>query len=134
MNNGNGKDSQDFLGEGFLRLDDDLVVAKAPKIAWGDGYNMMTDAKKIKYLEKLASTMNHAAYLVQSERDDLVKLYDEKELKVRSLSESLNANNDMIQQQITKMNEEKQKFLKSIASLKATIREYENDNIGSLGD
>ncbi len=130
----NGKDNQDFLGKGFLRLDDNLVVAKAPKIAWGDGYNMMTDAKKIKYLEKLASTMNHAAYLVQSERDDLIKLYDEKELKIRTMSESLDANNNMIQQQITKMNEQKQLFLKSIAELKATIREYENDDIGSLGE
>ncbi len=131
MSKGNGKE-EDFIGMGFHRLDDELLVNKAPMIAWGDGYNIMTDAEKIKYLQKLASTMNHAAFLIQNERNDLIKLYDQKELKVESMASALDTNNEMIQQQITKMNADKQKFLKSIAKLKATIREYENADIGRL--
>ncbi len=133
MNNGNGKDKQDFLGDGYHRLDDELISRTPPRIAWGEGYKMMTDAQKIDYLEKLASTMNHAAFLIQNERNDLVKLYDNKERKVEAMSKALDANNSMMQQQITKMNADKQEYFKSIARLNETVREYENA-YGRLGD
>ncbi len=135
MSKGNGKaDEEDFVGDGFHRLDDEIVSKTPPRIQWGEGYKLMRDDQKIEYLEKLASTMNHAAYLIQGERDQLLELYDMKEKKLEAMSASLNANNDMIQQQITKMNADKQEFLKSIASLKATIREYENGDISKLGN
>ncbi len=126
MNKGNGKDEQDFLGTGFERLDDDIVVKNPPRIAWGKKYDQKTDADKILYLQKLASAMNHAAFLIQNERNDLLKTLSQKEQQVISMAASLDANNNMIQQQITKMNAEKQKTFKTIASLNRRIREYEN--------
>jgi seryl-tRNA synthetase len=133
MNNGNGKE-EDFLGEGFHQLDDNLISKTPPRIQWGEGYKMKSDADKITYLEKLASTMNHAAYLIQSERNELVELCEMKEKQIESMAATLDANNEMIQQQITKMNAEKQEYFKSIATLKEKIRDYENGNISRLGN
>ncbi len=126
MSKGNGKADQDFVGEGFERLDSEIVVKNAPKIAWGDKYKEKTDADKILYLQKLASTMNHAAFLIQNERNDLLKSLDQKERQLISIAANLEANNGMIQQQVTKMNAEKQEYFKTIAALNKTIREYEN--------
>ncbi len=70
--------------------------------------------------------MNHAASVIQDERDALGKLLDIKEEQLRKQHEMLNANNLMLQQQITKINEERQDYNAHVASLNARIRELEN--------
>lgn len=134
MTKGNGKTTQDFLGEGFHKLDDELVDNKAPRIKWGDKYQKKSDADKILYLQRLASTMNHAAYLIQNERNELLELMQLKEKQLEAMAANLDANNNMIQQQITKMNANKQEYHKRIASLNNQIREYENGDISRLGN
>lgn len=125
MSKGNGKE-EDFIGEGFERLDKELMVANPPRIAWGKKYETKTDVEKISYLEKLASSMNHAAFIIQNERNDLLELMAIKEKQVVTMAANLDANNNMIQQQVTKMNAEKQEYFKTIAALNKQIREYEN--------
>ncbi len=126
MSKGNGKVEDDFLGEGFERLDEEIVVKNPPKISWGKKYQMKTDAEKISYLEKLASSMNNAAFLIQNERNDLLELLSTKDRQVTIMAANLDANNNMIQQQVTKMNAEKQEYFKTIAALNTKVREYEN--------
>jgi Tfp pilus tip-associated adhesin PilY1 len=133
MNKGNGKADQDFLGSGFKKLDSEIVKKNAPKINWGMKYQEQTDQKKIKYLEKLSATMNYAAFLIQEERNKLLELMEMKEAQLVSMSESLDANNEMIQQQITKMNAEKQEYHKIISGLNIKLREWENGDISRLG-
>ncbi len=118
--------NNDWVGEGWHKLDPDLLLDKAPKIAWGDRYKMWPDVKKIKYLEELASSMNHAAFLVQNERDELNVLCARKEKMLNTLSQNLEGNNGMIQQQITLLNEERQTWNKAAAEMKAKIRELED--------
>ena len=118
--------SNDWVGEGWHRLDPDIIQDKPPKIAWGDRYKMWPDAKKIKYLEELASSMNHAAFLIQNERDELNVLCERKEKMLNTLSQNLDGNNGMIQQQMTLLNEERQLWNKAAAEMKAKIRELED--------
>ena len=119
--------NNDMISEGWHKLDPELVKHKPPTISWGDKYKMWDDTKKIKYLEKLASSMNHAAFLIQNERDELNVLCENKEKMIIAMSSNLDGNNGMIQHQMMKLNEERQLWNKSAAEMKAKIRELESE-------
>ena len=119
---------EDLVAKGFHRLDSKLITDKPPKIKWGDIYNNWADVQKVKYLEKLAASMNHAASLIQNERDQLNELMELKEAQIVSMKEALDANNKMIQSEITRTNEEKQNYHKLISELNAQIRELKSGN------
>ena len=123
--NANGKDEPDLMVEGFHRLDGRTMVAHPPKIQWGVIYKEKSDADKIKYLEKLAATMNHAAFLVQEERNSLGALCEKKEGQLQQMMTDITANNNMLQSEVTKMNEQRQGFNQEVARLNAKIRELE---------
>jgi hypothetical protein len=110
---------------GFKRLDPKVIDNDPPRIKWGELYKQFTDAEKIEYLEKLASTMNHAAYLIQGERDEVLTLCGLKEQQLEKLSSSMGKNDSMVQSEIMKMNEERQSFNKHVAELNKKIRELE---------
>ena len=109
---------EDLLAQGFHKLDDKLLVVKVPKIAWGKIYQSSSNEEKIEYLEKLASTMNHAASLIQDERNQLNKLCELKEQQIEKLKAAMDQNNGMLQSEVAKINEERQKFNESKAGLK----------------
>ncbi len=118
--------NNDFVSKGWHRLDPALTKNKAPKIQWGDRYKMWPDVKKIKYLEELSSSMNHAAFLIQEERNELNVLCEKKEQMINAMSQNLDGNNGMIQQQIMLLNEERQNWNKAASEMKAKIRELES--------
>lgn len=120
----------DFVGQGFHPLDEDIVSLRPPQIRWGEQYLSRSDEGKIEYLEKLASTMNHAAAVIQDERNQLNELCDKKEKQIESMKVAIDQNNEMIQQQVTKMNSERQLYNQAIAELKAKIRSLENGDNG----
>ena len=109
---------EDLIAKGFHKLDDKLLVVKPPKILWGGIYQASSNEEKIEYLEKLAATMNHAASLIQDERNQLNKLCELKEQQIEKLKEAMDANNNMLQSEVAKINEERQKFNESKAGLK----------------
>lgn len=127
MSKGNGAAGAEHptLIEGFKILDEHLIERNAPKIQWGRGYKEMSTDDKIRHLEKLASTMNHAAFLIQNERNQLIEVCELKEKQLKSMSESVERNNNMLQTEIIKMNEQKQIYNKEIARLNQIIREFE---------
>lgn len=108
----------DLIEKGFSRLDDKLLVARPPKITWGKVFESSSNEEKIEYLQKLASTMNHAASLIQEERNELNKLCELKEQQIEKMKEAMEANNAMLQSEIAKINEERQNFNKSKSGLK----------------
>lgn len=125
----------DLVAAGFHRLDPDLIEQRPPKIKWGMVYSgkvkdpetgeWWDDARRIVYLEKLAATMNHAAKLIQDERNVLLELIEKKANQLIAASEAVNRNNAMLQQQITEMNEKQQQFNTRVAELNTKIRELE---------
>jgi len=113
----------DLKAAGFEKLDPKIIDNKPPRIKWGELYKRFNDAEKIEYLEKLASTMNNAAYLIQGERDELDALCRLKEDQIIKLSDSAQANNGMVQSEIMKMNEERQLFNSHVADLNKQIKD-----------
>ena len=122
---GNRLNQDDFVGAGFRRLDGRAIVQHPPMIKWGTGYQRMTLRERIRYLERVASAMNHAAATIQGERDELNRLIALKEKQVQAAKIALDQNNDMIEREITKMNAERQRYNAAIAELRARVRELE---------
>lgn len=120
-----------FIAEGFHRLDPTLIERRPPKIVWGLVYRgvkedvkgrLWDDARRIEYLERLCATMNHAARLIQDERNQLLELCVQKEEQINALKKAIEQNNEMIQAEISRHNAEKQEMLAAIATMKAERR------------
>ncbi len=122
----NKLNQDDFVGAGFKRLDDTAIEQHPPKIKWGQLYRDMNTDAKIRYLERLASAMNHAADKIQSERDALIQLCEKKEKQLLSMSHAVEQNNAMLQSEVTRMNGERQEMLREIARLRAIERSVKN--------
>jgi len=101
------------------------VVELPPKVKWGEEFLAWDDGHKIQYLTKFAEAMNHAADVMQTERDKLGKLAEKKEEQLMQMQAMMDANNRMLQSEVTKMNEYKQECNANIAKLNARIRELE---------
>ena len=113
----------DFIAMGFHKVDEKFLSLNPPKIKYGDKYKGWSDERKITYLENLASAMNHAAALVQDERNDALELCDKKEAQLEAMNESVKLNNIMLQSQIEKINAERQGFNESYAKLKKEVED-----------
>ena len=94
----------------------------APKIKWGDEYKSWSMKDQLSYAERVASSMNEAADLLQKERNELAKLLTEKEHKLVSSIKEINDLKRVVEQQITTSNEEKQELFVHIVKLQKTIK------------
>lgn len=119
----------DLLVEGFHKLDSRLLDNKAPKLTFLPGFYDKADPAKLKYLVRLASTMNHAAKLVSVERDNLVKLMVKKEMQLGKMAANVKANEMALQSEVTRMNAKQQGFHAEVRRLNARIRELERGDI-----
>ena len=117
---------------GFHKVDPKVIDIKPPTIKWGELYKEFKDEEKVDYLEKLASTMNHAAFLIQGERDQLIELCELKEQQIGKLSDAMSGNNGMIQSEIIKINEERQLFNQHVANLNKYVKSLK-EQIVDLG-
>ena len=90
-------------------------------------YKEKSDKEKIEYLEKLASSMNHAIALIQEERNKLGELCELKEQQLVKIAEAVRTNNEMLQQEVTRMNAERQGYNREVARLNTQIREMRSD-------
>jgi DNA repair exonuclease SbcCD ATPase subunit len=113
--------------EGIQRVP---VVENPPHIKWGEGFNEWEDDKKLSYLMKFAESMNHAADTIQNERNALGKLLEKKEKQIIQMKARLEANDRMLQSQMTEMNTYKQKTNANVMKLNARIRELERGDTG----
>ena len=111
--------------EGFEKLDDNLLDRKAPRIKFLKGFDEKEDIQKIDYLKRLASTMNHAAKLISNERDELVKLMILKERQLEQMSLQLQQNSTTVQDQVLRMNAQKQHFSAEVSRLTSRVKELE---------
>ncbi len=120
---------EDWIAVGFHKLDDNIIEKRPPKIKWGVIYRNMDDNEKIRYLENLASVMNHAAFIIQNERNQLGELCEKKEEQIKALNKRANDASLMLQHEITRMNEKTQGYHSDIAKLNQKIRDLESGNL-----
>ena len=95
----------------------------APQIDWGEDFNNFDDIKKIIYLKKLCSALNHATDLIQKERNQL--LVDIKVTKsvAENAGEAVAIQKAIVLKAITDHNREKQEFANQLQTLERTIKE-----------
>jgi hypothetical protein len=120
---------EDLVAQGFHKIDDNLIEKRPPKIAWGSIYKRFADQEKITYLEKLSATMNHAAYLIQNERNQINELCSKKEEQLENMKSAMEQNMTTLQSEMTKMNLQRQLFNERVSELNKEIKELKRGNI-----
>ena len=115
----------DFIGAGFHRVDH-TDLSRPPPIQWGDGYYAKTPEERISYLEKFCSSMNHAAHLIQGERDELGRLCELKEKQVIQAKAAMDQNLSMLHTTLKAHNAEKQKYNAVFVEQNRRIKELES--------
>ena len=114
----------DFVGAGFKKIDPKYLEDNAPRVDWDKALHGRTPEQKMLFLKKFSSSMNYAASMISIERDQLARFLLKKEQQLNKLMKAMEDNNAMIQQQVTQMNEDRQKYNKHVADLnKAVLRE-----------
>ncbi len=132
MSKNNGND-EDFIAEGFHQLDEKYISRRPPKIKWGHTYKAWTPQEKVEWLEKFAHSMNHAASLLQDERDELNRFLFLKEDQLKQMSKAMAQNSEMLQSEVGKMNEQRQGYNATIKKLDAEIKELKDGHRAGLG-
>jgi hypothetical protein len=94
----------------------------APKIQWGKEYRSWPIKKRLKFAERLADTMNHAADVIQGERDKLLVILKEKEEKLKASIKQYLAQGEMIHNKLAEADAEKQELYKQIVDLNKKVK------------
>jgi hypothetical protein len=104
---------------------------RAPKISLTEDFKGQTPEAQVKYLHSLASTMNHAAKLLQEERNELLLKVQQKEHDVENAQKAFDLQKNINTTLITQLNESTQEraardaeFISTINNLKAKLKEY----------
>lgn len=97
--------------------------AVAPTIKWGKQYKDWSLRKRLDYCEKLASTMNHAADMLQKERNELLEVCSQQAEMIKALQRGYCDQGNMVQGQIGRFNEETQVLNNRIVELVAQLGE-----------
>ncbi len=113
---------EDFIGAGFKKVDPKYLEDNAPKVNWDKIIHDKTVEQKLLWLKKLCSSMNYAASMISIERDQLARFLLKKEQQLKKLMKAMDDNNAMLQQEVTRMNEDRQKFNKHVANLNKEIK------------
>jgi len=97
-----------------------------PQIAWGAEYRKWPIGKRLSYAERLASSMNHAADVLQQERKALSDICKQMEQQIKAHIQRYAEQGALMTRQVNKANEEKQELYQESEILHARIRELEN--------
>lgn len=118
MTNGNGS-KDDFVGKLFVRK---TKKDKLKLIEFSKEWEARTDEEKIKYLHRLASSLNEAAQQIQKERDELNKILFQKEAELVALKKQMEVERMMIHKQLEAENKKQQKLLEENQNLRRKTR------------
>lgn len=99
----------------------------AKQIEFGAEFEKRSDKDKIKYLKKLASSLNHAVMLIQDERNKLNDLLFLKESLLINCKNDRTKDQLIIQRQLRAENEIKNAQVAEIQGLYAEIKRLKDD-------
>lgn len=94
-----------------------------PMIKFGDDFEKWNDERKINYLKRLASSMNHAADLMQKERNLALASLKEMKTVLEAIQENLEIQKKIVVNNLTADNAEKQELFLRIQDLERIGRE-----------
>ena len=94
----------------------------APQIDFGKDFEEFDDKRKIRYLKKLSSAMNHAADIIQKERDTLLQEIQVFMKAADHADQAVGIQKDIVVKAITNHNAEKQDLIKRIQELETEAK------------
>jgi hypothetical protein len=95
----------------------------APQIRWGQEYLAWPVEKRLDFAEKLASSMNHAADILQQERNKLLEVVEKQKEQLKMNVESYMSQGRLIHKELGTADAEKQVLYQEIVSLKQQVKE-----------
>ena len=116
------KSAEDMVDETFVRK-----TRSVPMITFGHEFKERSDADKIDYLWKLASSLNDAAQQIQRERDELNEIAFKQHAQIKELERSRAADRQMIHRQLESANGKYQDLLKENQGLNREITKLEQE-------
>jgi hypothetical protein len=103
-----------------LNLPDD--PGRAPQIVWGEDFENFDKDNKIRYLKKLCSALNHAADLIQKERNNLAEECVKMAKQLENADKIVGIRKDTLVKALTDHNEEKQKLIKELQRVQRELK------------
>ena len=96
--------------------------AEAPQIDFGQDFEDFDPVRKIIYLKKLSSAMNHATDLIQKERNILLDQAVELKAVAKNADDAVAIQKAIVLKAITDHNIEKQQLIKRLQELESRIK------------
>lgn len=120
--------------EGLKELDFEGIEApRARMIKFGEEFEAWDDKHKIEFLKKLASSMNHAADIMQQERNKLLVELEIVNKQRENAEKNLSIQKNIVFKAITDNNKAKDEYIATIQKLEEKIR-FQNDIINTLNN
>tara|TARA_R110000751_G_scaffold12717_6_gene43694 strand:- start:3531 stop:3962 length:432 start_codon:yes stop_codon:yes gene_type:complete len=99
-----------------------LSINKGHRLQFGEKFKKWNAAEQIEYLIKLASSMNHAADMIQRERDNLMQKHEQLFRTLESCEKNLDTQKQININIITSANAKEQKYIKDIQLLQSRVK------------
>jgi hypothetical protein len=99
-----------------------LSISKGHRLQFGEKFYEWETKEQVEYLIKLASSMNHAADMIQRERDALLQKHEQLFRTLESCDKNLNTQKQININMITSANAKEQKYIKDIQLLQSRVR------------
>jgi len=115
----------DTLGDGAMKKIEHLpgMQSRAPEIRWGGDFESWDDTRKLKFAMRLASSMNHAADVMQQERNKLLVLCKQQAAQIERHQDAYRAQGQLMNTELGQANVEKQELYKQIVQLQGALKE-----------
>ncbi len=99
------------------------MKSPAPQIRWGEEYKSWPVERRLSYAERLASSMNHAADLLQTERNKLLEVVKRQEEQLKQATEKYVEQGQVMHRELGAQDAEKQQLYAQIVELTAKVKE-----------
>lgn len=96
----------------------------APKIRWGDEYKSWPIEQRLKFAERLADSMNHAADVLQQERNVISMKANMIRRENERLKEAVATNGSVMNHELALQDTERQKLYQQIVEQQQTIKGF----------
>lgn len=93
------------------------MQSPAPKIRWGKKYDAMPIGRRLDRAEKVANAMNHAADVLQTERNKLIEVCKAQEAQLVAAKAEQTIAQELLQTEMDRHNAEKQELYQQVAVL-----------------
>jgi len=102
-----------------------------PQISYPPEFKELSSEHRIKYMEKLSSSLNFALDMMQKERNEGLEKISQQEAIIKNLQVTINNNNSLYTQQLNLANDRQQKLNDAIIVKSKTIND-QNQELSEL--